>query len=571
MAAVQSMAPDELSVIDPRCASCGRLDIGTLDVLPDAVVTVGPAGQVTGANRAARLLLGEPVGAPRAIAALVAPGSRDLWDELWARIGRGDTVPPTDLDFLRGDGQTIPVEISMAPAAGGGGVAILRDAAARRAQDEMTQRMLSDMEEHQQRVEAQAAEIIDQAEALQVSERRLHLILESTQDAYWDWDVAAGTVDFSARFAEVLGLSSGTAESVDDFVVRVHPDDREAVRAGFARVESKRTAAVHLGEFRLHYADGRVHWVTARGQVVTRDETGRARRALGMLSDVSERKARDEERQRHQRLEAVGGLAAGVAHEINTPLQLVGDNLTFLAEHLPQVAALFDAFEGLRAASGLPTEWRAVLDRLLADPADDDLDFVKREFPLAVRESQDGIDRVSRIVRALKEFAHPGQAERERVDLRRVLDNAITLARSQWKNVAPPITDYGDLPEAIVCSQGECTQLFLNLLVNAAQAVSSGGRGAGTIRVRGRATEGGCLVEVEDNGPGIAAAIRERVFDPFFTTKPAGQGTGQGLSLARAIVRRHGGTISFESEPGRCTTFTVFLPLTAPPVGTAAA
>ena len=563
------MGETDRNLGDPRRVSGARLDVATLDALPDPVVVLDHAGCVTQVNPAARRLLGVAVAPSRDLAQLVAPSGRSSWEQAWATVSRGETVAPTDLGLVDDTGRPHPVEISLAPDGCGGGIAVFRDTLARRAQDEMVQRMLSDMEEHRLRVEAQAAEIIHQAEALQVSERRLHLILESTHDAYWDWDVAAGTVDFSARFAEVLGLSSGTAETVEDFVQRVHPDERDAVRAGFARVESKRTAAVHLGEFRLHYGDGRVRWVTARGQVVTRDETGRARRALGMLSDVSERKARDEERQRVQRLEAVGGLAAGVAHEINTPLQLVGDNLTFLAEHLPQVAALFEAFDEMRAADGLPAEWRAALDAMLVDPADDDLTFVKREFPLAVRESQDGIDRVSRIVRALKEFSHPGQAERERVDPRRILDNAITLARSQWKNVAPPVVDYGDLPEAIVCSQGECTQLFLNLLVNAAQAVSSGG--SGTIRVRGRAAEGGCLIDVEDSGPGIDPAIRDRVFDPFFTTKPVGHGTGQGLSLARAIVRRHGGTITFDSEPGRGTTFTVFLPLTAPSAAPAAA
>jgi PAS domain S-box-containing protein len=548
---------------DGEATGGGRLDAATLDALPDPVIVLDAGGRVAGANVAARRLIGPALDAAGLFACLVAEPARDLWEQLRDRAASGATLAPTDLDLALAPERTLPVEVSLAPRAGGGAVAVLRDASARRFQDDMTRRMLSDMEEHRLRVEAQAAEIITQAEALHVSERRLHLILESTHDAYWDWDVDAGRLDFSARFAEALGLSAGTAESVDAFVQRVHPADREAVRAGFARVEARRAVDVPLGEFRLQHGDGRVRWVAARGQVVTRDETGRARRALGMLSDINERKERDEEQQRQQRLEAVGGLAAGVAHEINTPLQLVGDNLTFLADHLHHVTALLEALERLRADLALWQRWRDVTDDLLPPGAEDDLAYMKAEFPLAVRESIDGIERVSRIVRALKEFAHPGQTERERVDIRRVIENAITLTRNQWKFAAEVVTDYGPLPDAVFCSQGECTQLLVNLIINAAQAMAAMRReGKGTIAVRARAVDAHCVIEVTDSGPGIPAEIQGRVFDPFFTTKPVGQGTGQGLPLARAIVQRHGGTIGFESVPGQGTTFTVRLPLT---------
>jgi signal transduction histidine kinase len=342
----------------------------------------------------------------------------------------------------------------------------------------------------------------------------------------------------------------------------VHPDDRQAVHGAFTVVETRRTGEVRLGEFRLHYGDGRVRWVTARGQVVARDETGRARRALGMLSDISDRKAHDEEQQRQRRLEAVGGLAAGVAHEINTPLQLVGDNLAFLADHVHHVTAMLDALDRLRAdLSGRP-QWRDATVDLLPPGVDDELAYVKAEFPLAVHESIDGLERVSRIVRALKEFAHPGQSEREHVDVARVIENAVTLTRNQWKYVAEVVTEYGPLPDTVFCSQGECTQLLVNLILNAAQAIASGPAGKGVITVRARRADPYCVIEVCDSGPGIPIDIQGRVFEPFFTTKPVGQGTGQGLPLSRAIVQRHGGAISFTSEPGQGTTFVVRLPLT---------
>ena len=547
---------------DQATTARGRLDTPLLELLPDAIAVLDAAGAIAALNAIARRLLGvaAPVGEP--FESFVAESGRASWTAVLAQAAGGTAVVPTDFDLVTPGGETVPVEISLAPCPDGGCVAALRDATAHRQQSDATSRMLSDMEEHRLRVEAQAAESIRQAEALHVSERRLTLILESTSDAYWDWDLETGQLDFSARFAEALGLSSGTSEAVEAFVQRVHPDDRDGVTAGFSRVETTRTPGVLLGEFRLRHADGRLRWVSARGQVVSRDESGRARRALGMLSDISERKERDEEQQRQQRLEAVGGLAAGVAHEINTPLQLVGDNLTFLADHLHHVTALLEAVDRLRGDLDLWQRWRTLTESVLPAEAEADLAFVKAEFPLAVRESIDGIERVSRIVRALKEFAHPGQTERERIDVRRVIDNAVTLTRSQWRYAAEVVTDYGVLPDAILCSQGECTQLIVNLIVNAAQALAGQRReGKGVITVRARAADGWCVVEVADDGPGIPARIQGRVFDPFFTTKPIGQGTGQGLTLARAIAQRHGGTIALESNPEQGTTVTVRLPL----------
>ena len=190
------------------------------------------------------------------------------------------------------------------------------------------------------------------------------------------------------------------------------------------------------------------------------------------------------------------------------------------------------------------------------------LGFIRDEFAVAIVESIEGIDRVTHIVRALKEFAHPGGTGRELVNMNQMIENAITLTRNEWKFVATFEKDFDPELPAVGWAAHECGQLLVNLIVNASHAIQSVvGKGQkGVITARTRCVDGLVEIRLSDTGSGIPAEIRERIFDPFFTTKPVGKGTGQGLSAARAIVKQHGGTIAVESEVGRGTTFIVQLP-----------
>jgi signal transduction histidine kinase len=282
--------------------------------------------------------------------------------------------------------------------------------------------------------------------------------------------------------------------------------------------------------------------------------------ALGALAgakaklelDAAERERMLDERRLAHRLEAVGQLAAGIAHEINTPLQYVSDSVYFLK----------DAFEELAA---LAAELRAVAPRTEAETAWErrDADFLVQEGPRALRRTFDGLDRVTSIVKAMKAFAHPSSDEKAPADLNAALADTLTVCRNEYKYVADVVTDFGDLPH-VACHVGELNQVFLNLVVNAAHAIGAKVAGTGdrgTIRVS-TSTEGAeVVVRVADTGGGIAAEIAPRVFDPFFTTKPVGKGTGQGLTIARSIVARHGGTLDFDSVPGEGTVFTLRLPI----------
>lgn len=259
-----------------------------------------------------------------------------------------------------------------------------------------------------------------------------------------------------------------------------------------------------------------------------------------------------------QRLESIGQLAAGVAHEINTPMQYIGDNVSFLASAF---RGLSQYIKGLEAAIGQHggNELQAQVGKTQKATRSG---FLLAEVPAALEASHDGIVHVSRIVQAMKSFAHQDQETKVPADLNRTLQDTLIVAQNEYKRVAVAQTDLGELPQ-VVCFPGKLNQLFLNLIVNAAHAIEDAKRpGLGQIRVQSRVVDGSVEVRVSDDGCGIPEEIKHRVFDPFFTTKEVGRGTGQGLTLARRIaVDMHGGSIGFESAIGAGTTFIVRLPL----------
>jgi signal transduction histidine kinase len=264
-----------------------------------------------------------------------------------------------------------------------------------------------------------------------------------------------------------------------------------------------------------------------------------------------EESLRESERQLRlaQKLESIGQLAAGIAHEINTPVQYIGDNAQFLSSAFQD---LFRALEQHPSAAG---------DAI----ADVDIPYLRSEIPEAIAQMQEGVDRVARIVRAMKRFSHPGPAEKVPADIHQAIDSTILVSRNEWKYVADLTTDFDPEMPPVPCIVGEFNQVILNLIVNATHAIAdgvkkSGGKGAIVISTRknGEFAE----IRVSDTGGGIPEAIQSKIFDPFFTTKEVGKGTGQGLAIAHSvIVQKHRGTIHFESETGKGTTFIIQLPL----------
>jgi signal transduction histidine kinase len=265
-----------------------------------------------------------------------------------------------------------------------------------------------------------------------------------------------------------------------------------------------------------------------------------------------------------QRLEAVGQLASGIAHEINTPIQFVGDSVRFLE----------DAFDDLRE---LETEYRAVC----ASIADDDsairariaraeeyadVEYLHERIPLAFERTRDGLGRVASIVAAMKGFGRPTQVDHAPADLNEAIGSTLVVAQNEYKYVADVETSLGELP-LVSCNVSELNQVFLNLIINAAHAIedaaaADGSGEKGRIRIRTARENGSAVITISDNGPGIPADIRDRIYDPFFTTKEIGRGTGQGLAIARTIVvDKHDGSLTVDSEPGHGTTFAIHLPI----------
>jgi len=276
------------------------------------------------------------------------------------------------------------------------------------------------------------------------------------------------------------------------------------------------------------------------------EAAGSSGRWIVVLRDVTDRRAMQNELFQTHKLEAIGQLAAGVAHEINTPTQYVADNLRFLGE-------AFETLSGEVFREGTPV--------------DDQLEFLRTEIPNAVTQSLSGMERIAEIVRGIKTFSHPGTGTLAAVDLNEVLQTTVMVARNEWKYVADVELDLDpSLPAASVYVD-EIQHVFLNLVVNAAQAISSAakpGDERGKIRVRSRALPDAVEIRIEDDGPGVPAPIRGRIFDPFFTTKPAGQGTGQGLAICHRVIEHHQGHITLESGEGPGAVFVVTIPIAAP-------
>jgi len=287
--------------------------------------------------------------------------------------------------------------------------------------------------------------------------------------------------------------------------------------------------------------------------------------AVFTFRDITERRALETQLRQAQKLESIGQLAAGIAHEINTPTQYIGDNAHFLQEGFEGLARVIEQCRRLDEAFQAGAEPREAAQGVLDAMQEADAEFLLEEIPAAIRQSLEGVQRVTKIVRSMKEFSHPGGEEKQAVDLNRAIENTLIISRNEWKYVAETETDLQPDMPLVMCLPGEVNQVILNLVVNAAHAIAekvddSGQKGKITVTTRSQ--NGWVEIRISDTGTGIPEAICSKVFDPFFTTKPVGRGTGQGLAIAHSvIVEKHGGMITFETKEGHGTTFIIRLPV----------
>ncbi|CDH44136.1 ATP-binding protein [Candidatus Contendibacter odensensis] len=423
-------------------------------------------------------------------------------------------------------------------------------------------------------------------DALRQSEARFQALLAMASDWFWEQDDQFRFTFFSDGLARVniaadellgktrweLSVDSGSADcTAHRALLEAHQPFRDF-------------------EYRVKTASGE-HWLSTNGQPLF-DASGRFVGYRGTTRDVTQRKQAEQtltkaqenlaetnaklnaeiasrlhmelELRLAQKLEAVGQLAAGIAHEINTPIQYIGDSVHFLQTAFDDLQTLLDCYrEGSAVLAQQPEQ--AGLAAAIQDAEEmADLEYLRENVPPAFERTLEGIGHVTGIVRAMKEFAHPDQREKSPGDLNKALLNTLIVARNEYKYVADVETQLGELPP-VSCYLSDLNQVFLNLVVNAAHAIADVVRDSpqrGRITLSTRLDGDQVEITIADTGGGIPAAIRDRVYDPFFTTKPVGQGSGQGLAIARSIVvDKHQGTLHFDSAPGQGTTFYIRLPV----------
>ena len=294
------------------------------------------------------------------------------------------------------------------------------------------------------------------------------------------------------------------------------------------------------------------------------DEAGNVVACVGIARDISDRKTREAEMQQESKLEALGRLSAGLAHEINSPIQFVGDNARFLEEAYHELIGAVNVYRELLDTAN-PIGWSERQERVRQAEATIDFEYLQKEIPSAVEQTLEGIERVSTIVRAMKMFSHPGHKEQVPANLNEALAATITVTRHQVSSVADLRLDLAELPP-VRCNIADLNQVFLNLIVNAADAIAETGA-PGVIDVSTKAEDEHVVIRISDTGGGIPEDVRSKIFDPFFTTKEVGRGSGQGLPLARGVVHDgHGGTLTVDTRVGVGSTFAVRLPIAGRPV-----
>lgn len=398
---------------------------------------------------------------------------------------------------------------------------------------------------------------------LREMEDKYRSFFESIEQGYYEVDKDGNLTFFNDFICKILGYSKDeligsnfrsyinreTAGSVCQFIRDLYNS------------EKSKTSFV----FEIFRKDG------AKRQIGTslclmKDAGGDSVGFRGIASDISERKMLEGQLQQKQKLGSIGQLAAGIAHEINTPIQYAGDNTRFLMDSFADIAKVLQKYNELYLAIKAGSAGKNLIREVESTIEEAELDYLKEEIPKAIEQSLEGLNRVAGIVLAMKDFSYSGTGEKEATDINKCIESTIIVARNEWKYVADIKKDLDPYLPLVPCYPGEFNQVILNLIINAAHAIadavgtSSGIKG--TITVTTRYEDPWTEICISDTGSGIPERVRPRIFDPFFTTKEVGTGSGQGLAISHSVItNRHGGKIGFETEMGKGTTFRIHLPM----------
>jgi len=318
------------------------------------------------------------------------------------------------------------------------------------------------------------------------------------------------------------------------------------------------------GKIQNKSKQGNIYWVNLTLSPI-KSLKGEITNFLGIMEDITEKMIAENRNAVSQKLESIGQLAAGIAHEINTPMQYIGDNTSFLKDAFASLSEFVNSLENLICQSS-PYEEKVLKDKIDELKIKMDMEFIISEIPRSIEQSQTGIERVTKIVRAMKDFSHPGAKEKSYYDINHGIQVTITISKNEWKYVADvdfqPATNLPD----IYCLQDELNQVILNMIINSSHAIEEKGTESsgkkGLIQIVTQRENDFAVIKILDNGKGIKPENISKIFDPFFTTKQVGKGTGQGLAISHdIIVNKHGGQINVESKYGYGTTFIIKIPI----------
>lgn len=364
-----------------------------------------------------------------------------------------------------------------------------------------------------------------------------------------------------ADLLALVGVAAALGEGVEhnlNILLKDHEDDYVLVTATTSPLQLDGSAA--RGYVLLCRDAGTIQDMLSEENRRAAAEAERADMEARARGVAEEREQEQRELGQQRKLESIGQLAAGIAHEINTPTQFVGDNVEFAREAFTDLMAFVqrckEALEESDTSSG-------PLEAIASALEEADVDYLSEELPTAFEQTLEGVRRIAEIVSAMKDFSHRDIGVRKATDLHAAVETTVTVSRNEWKTVAKVEFDFApDMPH-VPCFADELKQVLLNLIVNSAQAIADTAEDGklGTITIGTRKCGDMAELWIADTGRGIDEAIRDQIFDPFFTTKEVGKGTGQGLAIAHSVVQKHGGEILLESEVGKGTSFRIRLPL----------
>jgi PAS domain S-box-containing protein len=363
--------------------------------------------------------------------------------------------------------------------------------------------------------------------------------------------------------AEVLGKNVNDVMQILDENSSLKTPDSMSLLLGTPLENEQNPNSTHI--FTLLNKEGKKLLISTSSAPV-RDTVGNLVGYVIVFDNITEQRRMQEQLGLSQKLESIGQLAAGIAHEINTPMQYVGDNTHFMSDAFNSMIKLHGLYEEVLPVLAQSGQYSDVLEKINQEKQSLDIDYFISEVPTAINQSLDGIDRIRKIVLAMKAFSHPSNKEKHAANINQGIETTVIISRNEWKYVADLETDLDANLPLVLCEIDEINQVILNMIINASHAIqehaAKGGPKPGKIMIQTRHDGEHALISIKDSGYGIQPANLSRIFDPFFTTKEVGKGTGQGLSLAHnIIVNEHKGRISVESEVGKGTIFTIQLPI----------